>query len=74
MLFSVKVSLYKRHTANIWVENAVKMLRMQLPLKAAMTGEDELTSRSCAASAFLRGHSSPDTGQKRSGDTASHLQ
>lgn len=42
-------------------KSAAKILRMHLPLKAAMTGEDWLAikSRSCAASAFFREHLSP---------------
>lgn len=60
------------NTATVWVKNAIKMLRMQVPLKAAMTGEDELAlaSRSCAASAFFRGHPSPAVRQEKSGGTA----
>lgn len=44
---------------------------MQLPLKAAMTGEDwwALASQSCTASTVFLGHPSPDTRQKKSGDT-----
>ena len=45
---------------------------MQIPLKTVMIGEDllVLTSRSCTASAFFRGHPSPDEWQRVSGDTA----
>lgn len=45
---------------------------MQLPLKTVMIGEAwvALASRSCSASAFFRGHPSPDEWQRVSGDTA----
>lgn len=46
----------------------VEMLEVQLPLKAAKTGEDPMSfaSRFCAASAFFRGHPSPVMMQRQS--------
>lgn len=59
-----------------WVNSAVRQLGMELPLKAAMTGEEELAlaSRSCAASRFFLEHPSPETMQKKSGDAAERIQ
>ena len=51
------------------MKRAAKMLRTQLPLKAAMTGEDwlALASRSCVASAYFLEHLSPDKMQNKQG-------
>ena len=64
-----KVNLMTQHKwnpENMTVPLQLKRLMVQLPLKAAMTGEDDcaLASRSCAASAFLREPPSPDTKHK----------
>lgn len=71
----VNTDVFKtKHSSHVG-GNVIKM-QLQLPLKAAMIGEDEvaLASRSCAASEFFCGHPSPDTRQKHSGITAVYIQ
>lgn len=69
----VLYSKHSWHTAATQVWNVIKTLRMQLPLKAAMTGEDVLTLVSCAVSAFFRGNPSPDTKTQRNSTTQQFL-